>query len=338
MFKRTKFAIKDGQFFFCGQPYELTSSVSRGIPAFPVDLILQHELVKLKILLIRGMCPLRSADFDRLLMPVIRSLVQHVHLQTATETSNYSEVMGLLSHCLDVAYRALVIARSEEWKDSLAAHWQIAAVLAGLLKDISVPYENLEVQGINNVKSSDAFEPLSPWLKAKKENQYYVCWKAKRGKTHKELTLSVQIAQAIVSVELQELLEPVWKDFCVAIDVQGARSRNSLQKILNQANRSSVACSLAASCDMKLSRGSLPPLWFNYLSLIWILVQSKKLTVNQPDSAVFITKNLGVLLDLYAISNLSKHSPFPAQYAQPLGKSSEIRQADRKSTRLNSSH
>ena len=91
MFKRTKFAIKDGQFFFCGQPYELTSSVSRGIPAFPVDLILQHELVKLKILLIRGMCPLRSADFDRLLMPVIRSLVQHVHLLPATN-AHYSGV------------------------------------------------------------------------------------------------------------------------------------------------------------------------------------------------------------------------------------------------------
>lgn len=56
-------------------------------------------------------------------------------------------------------------------------------------------------------------------------------------------------------------------------------------------------------------------------------MRSDILTVNLPDSAVFITSELGVMLDLYKISQLSKEGDLPAQYSQQLRSSGQVRQA-----------
>lgn len=156
---------------------------------------------------------------------------------------------------------------------------------------------------------------------------YYLSWRVGRAVTHRELKGTVQLVEKIVSSELQCFLAPVWEQFCIAIGERKARNRNTLQKILNQANTNSVAYNMAVSCDAGLTHGSMPPIWFNYLSAIVALVHSEVLTVNLPDSTVFITENFGVMLDLYGISKLSKTRFFPAQYSQQLRSSSEVRQA-----------
>lgn len=327
MSKKSDFTIKDHQFVFREQPYLLSSRVSDGIPAFPAELILQHENVKTKIMLIRGLCPLETSDFEYLIMPVIRSVVRHMHLLPATEAHHHREMMGLLTHSLDVAHGALVGAKSQEWDDGLAECWQVAAMLSGLLSDIGVPYENILVQRGSDGEQWDCTEPLADWLSDSLTTNYYLSWRVGRTVTHKELKLSVQLAQQIISPELQCYLAPVWEDFCIAIDEQKTRHRNTLQKILNQANTKSVAYNIAISCDAELTRGSMPPIWFNYLSAIVALVHSEDLTVNRPDSTVFITKNFGVMLDLYNISELNNERPFPAQYSQQLRSSSQVRQA-----------
>lgn len=326
MLKKNNFTIKNHQFVFREQPYLLSSRVSDGIPAFPAELILQHENVKTKIMVIRGLCPLENSDFEYLIMPVIHSVVRHMHLLPATEAHHHCGPMGLLTHSLDVAHRALVSAKSHEWDDSFTECWQVAAMLAGLLSDIGVPYENILVQRGSDGEQWDCTEPLADWLSAD-ATDYSLSWVVGRALTHKELKLSVQLAQQIISPELQSFLAPVWEDFCIAIDEQKTRHRNTLQKILNQANTKSVAYNIAISCDAELTRGSMPPIWFNYLSAIVALVHSEDLTVNRPDSTVFLTKNFGVMLDLYSISKLSKTSSFPAQYSQQLKFSGEIRQA-----------
>lgn len=327
MSKKNNFAIKNHQFVFREQPYLLSSRVSDGIPAFPAELILQHEEIKTKIMFIRSLCPFQGSDFERLIMPVIRSVVRHMHLLPATEAHHHREMMGLLTHSLDVAHGALVGAKSQEWDDGLAECWQVAAMLAGLLSDIGVPYENILVQRGSDGEQWDCTEPLADWLSDSLTTNYYLSWRVGRAVTHKELKLSVQLAQQIISPELQSFLAPVWEDFCIAIDEQKTRHRNTLQKILNQANTKSVAYNTAASCDAELTYGSMPPIWFNYLSAILALVHSENLTVNQSDSTVFITENFGIMLDLYSISKLSKTSSFPAQYSQQLKSSGEIRQA-----------
>ena len=327
MLKKNNFTIKNHQFVFREQPYLLSSRVSDGIPAFPAELILQHENVKTKIMVIRGLCPLENSDFEYLIMPVIRSVVRHMHLLPATEAHHHREMMGLLTHSLDVAHGALVGAKSQEWDDGLAECWQVAAMLSGLLSDIGVPYENILVQRGSDGEQWDCTEPLADWLSDSLTTNYYLSWRVGRAVTHKELKLSVQLAQQIISPELQSFLAPVWEDFCIAIDEQKTRHRNTLQKILNQANTKSVAYNIAISCDAELTRGSMPPIWFNYLSAIVALVHSEDLTINRPDSTVFITKNFGVMLDLYSISKLSKTSSLPAQYSQQLKSSGEIRQA-----------
>lgn len=327
MLKKNNFTIKNHQFVFREQPYLLSSRVSDGIPAFPAELILQHENVKTKIMVIRGLCPLENSDFEYLIMPVIRSVVRHMHLLPATEAHHHREMMGLLTHSLDVAHGALVAAKSHEWDDGFAECWQVAAMLAGLLGDIGVPYENILVQRGSDGEQWDCTEPLADWLSDSLTTNYYLSWRVGRAVTHKELKLSVQLAQKIIRPELQSFLAPVWKGFCIAIDEQKTRSRNTLQKILNQANTKSVAYNIAASCDAELTYGSMPPIWFNYLSAIVALVHSEDLTVNRPDSTVFITKNFGVMLDLYNISELNNERPFPAQYSQQLRSSSQVRQA-----------
>lgn len=327
MLKKNNFTIKNHQFVFREQPYLLSSRVSDGIPAFPAELILQHENVKTKIMVIRGLCPLENSDFEYLIMPLIRSVVRHMHLLPATEAHHHREMMGLLTHSLDVAHGALVGAKSQEWDDGLAECWQVAAMLAGLLGDIGVPYENILVQRGSDGEQWDCTEPLADWLSDSLTTNYYLSWRVGRAVTHKELKLSVQLAQQIISPELQCYLAPVWEDFCIAIDEQKTRHRNTLQKILNQANTKSVAYNIAISCDAELTRGSMPPIWFNYLSAIVALVHSEDLTVNRPDSTVFITKNFGVMLDLYNISELNNERPFPAQYSQQLRSSSQVRQA-----------
>lgn len=327
MSKKNSFRIEGDQFIFREQPYLLSSRMADGIPAFAAELILQHEQVKTKIMFIRGLCPLQASDFERLIMPVIHSVVRHMHLLPATEAHHHCGPMGLLTHSLDVAHRALVAAKSHEWDDGFAECWQVAAMLAGLLSDIGVPYENILVQRGSDGEQWDRTEPLADWLGDSLTTNYYLSWQPGRVMRHKQLTQSLPMAKTVISPELQCYLAPVWEGFCIAIDVQGSRNKNTLQKILNQANWNSVVCNVAVSCDAELTRGSMPPIWFNYLSAIVALVHSEDLTVNRPDSTVFITKNFGVMLDLYSISKLSKTSSFPAQYSQELKSSGEIRQA-----------
>lgn len=327
MFKRSPFKIKKGQFYYRGQPYLLEAGLSDGIPAFPAELILQHEHIETKINLIRGMCPLKGPEFDELILPVIKLAVRHMHLLPATEAYHNREAMGLLKHSLDTAYRAQIRAKSEKWDDGLAVHWQIAAMLAGLLKDIGVAYENLWVQRINDGYVWDCKEPLADWLSDSATQSYNVCWRVGRVVKHDQLSQSLQLAETIISEQLQGFLEPVWQGFCVALSAQGSRNLNKLQKIINQANWGSVARSIAAYSDAALSLGSMPPAWFQYLSMIEMLVLSGVLSVNQPDSAVFITHELGVMLDLYQISERSKKSGVPAQISQQLRFSSVIHQA-----------
>lgn len=327
MLKKNNFTIKNHQFVFRERPYLLSSRVSDGIPALSAELILQHEQVKTKIMLIRGLCPLQASDFERLIMPVIHSVVRHMHLLPATEAHHHCGPMGLLTHSLDVAHRALVGAKLHEWDDGFAECWQVAAMLSGLLSDIGVPYENILVQRGSDGEQWDRTESLADWLSAGVAADYSLSWVVGRAVTHKLLTQSLPVAKKIITLELQCYLAPVWDDFCIAIDEQKRKGRNTLQKILDQANKKSVAYNIAVSCDAELTRGSMPPIWFNYLSAIVALVHSEDLTVNRPDSTVFITKNFGVMLDLYSISKLSKTSSFPAQYSQQLKSSGEIRQA-----------
>lgn len=327
MFKRSPFKIKKGQFYYRGQPYLLAAGLSDGIPAFPAELILQHEHIETKINLIRGMCPLKGPEFDQLILPVIKLVVRHMHLLPATEAYHNREAMGLLKHSLDTAYRAQIRAKSEKWDDGLAVHWQVAAMLAGFLKDIGVAYENLWVQRSSDGYLWDCKEPLADWLSDSAAQSYHLCWKVGRVAKHDQLNQSLSRAEEIISSQLQEFLAPVWKDFCTALDVQGSRNLNKLQKFLNQANWASVSRSIAAYSDAALSLGSIPPAWFQCLSMIEMLVLSGVLSVNQPDSAVFITHELGVMLDLYHISERSKKSGVPAQISQQLRFSSEVRKA-----------
>lgn len=321
MLENTDFMIEGGQ------PCMLTASLADGILAVPAEFILQHEHIETKINLIRGMCPLQELEFDQWILPVIKSAVRHMHLLPATEAHHHCGAMGLLIHSLNAAYRALVGAKSHAWNDGLTVQWQVAAILAGLLSDIGVPYENLWVQRSSDGQLWGCKEPLADWLSDSETQSYHLCWRVGRPVTHKQLTLSLPLAKVIISPELQSFLAPVWEAFCIALDVQGSKSRNKLQKILNQANLSSVICSIAASCDAALSRGSMPPAWFQYLFIIESLVRSDILTVNLPDSAVFITSELGVMLDLYKISQLSKEGDLPAQYSQQLRSSGQVRQA-----------
>lgn len=327
MSKKNSFRIEGDQFIFREQPYLLSSRMADGIPAFAAELILQHEQVKTKIMFIRGLCPLQASDFERLIMPVIHSVVRHMHLLPATEAHHHCGPMGLLTHSLDVAHRALVGAKSHEWDDGFTECWQVAAMLSGLLSDIGVPYENILVQRGSDGEQWDCTEPLADWLSDSLTTNYYLSWQPGRVMRHKQLTQSLPMAKTVISPELQCYLAPVWEAFCIAIDVQASRNKNTLQKILNQANWNSVVCNVAISCDAELSLGSMPPLWFNYLSMIVTLVQSKYLTVNLPNSTVFITREFGVMLDLYGISELSRSRPFPAQFSQQLRSSSKIRQA-----------
>ena len=87
-----------------------------------------------------------------------------MHILPATESHHHSEGMGLLTHSLDSAYRALIRAKTETWDDDLENHWQVAAMQAGLLSDIGVPYENLSVQRSSDGQLWDCKEPLADWL------------------------------------------------------------------------------------------------------------------------------------------------------------------------------
>lgn len=103
MFKKSTFKLKKGQFYYRRQLYLLAADLPEGIPAFPAELIFQHERIKKKIILIRGMYPPQAPDFNSLIMPIIRAVVRHMHILPATESHHHAEGMGLLTHSLEVA-------------------------------------------------------------------------------------------------------------------------------------------------------------------------------------------------------------------------------------------
>lgn len=305
------------------KPLPPITGVSAGIQHVPAELIYQQQPVALQICLIRGLCPLSDSDFDMFCGPLVRAVVQNVHLVPATEAHHYRGQMGLLLHSLDTARRALIGAKAEtetwgtnsEKPDPVI--YQVAAFVAGFLQDIATPYASFWVQSEESGQCWDHAKSLVGWLEHHGVSRYHIAWKPMRQDAHQQKSL--EVAETLLHDELRQYLTPIWGLFTAAFSYPRKRSRG-LAKIISRANQESISQNLACYNELRLSEGSLPPCGYQFLLWMDAHVKNGDWTVNQLESNIFITKNLGVCIDLPGLCS-SNHHHAPGEFP-PLPRSS----------------
>lgn len=134
---------------------EIYPPIARAIPAEPLDGILYRN--RERILDISEALGLRDADFDSLMMPVIRNFASFVHLLPSSENHHHRGAGGALKHSLEVAFwsaRAaedIIFCRNADPRErrKIEPLWRVATCVAGLLHDAGKPIADVTVTDEN---------------------------------------------------------------------------------------------------------------------------------------------------------------------------------------------
>lgn len=154
----------------------------RGFPVDPIENIIQSQsylIDRIKVAI--GMS---EADFERLVMTVIRNYAEYIHLLPATSKEHHKGAGGLFRLGLEVAFHSLQSAsgiifsgrESSEKRRILQPKWCYATFVAGLCVELYRPVTSLIVVDSNGNEWPQLLVPLTTWLKEKNIDRYYIRW------------------------------------------------------------------------------------------------------------------------------------------------------------------
>jgi hypothetical protein len=153
-------------------------------------------------------------NFDTLFAKVIENYVSYIHLLPASSGWHHARAGGLTTHSLEVANRALRLARQSHLPSNKMIdievlrkpRWDYATWLAGLLHDSGKVFSDMDVVCAedNNKKWHPLVCDLYTWAENENVDRYFVKWKKNRKhKAHENTSLSL----------LQTILTPEAKMF-----------------------------------------------------------------------------------------------------------------------------
>lgn len=166
------------------QEYAITRypPFDKGIPILPVTKILQsqQEIID-RIYRTAGVS---KKDFERLYLPPIRNLANHVHLLPATSKTYFRGTGGLFRFSLEVALNTLQSANAAvfpvgggvERRYFMMPRWSLASFIAGLCSQNYRTVNTMAVMTKDNVQWSPLISSLAQWSASQDIDVYFVRW------------------------------------------------------------------------------------------------------------------------------------------------------------------
>ncbi|EPG9351948.1 MobH family relaxase [Pseudomonas aeruginosa] len=224
----------------------------RGYPAF----IGGHVLLdyhKEKVGQIASGIGLPPSQFNKLILPVLVSYANFVHLVPASQNHHHRAWGGLLAHGLEVALLALNSCqvtsfdhgRVPQERTRRKERWYAAAVFASLLHDTGKPLSDFRV---TDATGERFWKPVSKsipdWAAEHGIERYYLHWNPGRHERHKNL--SITMVDRILHPEVREWLMDGGQDLYTAMvaAITGDDEKSALTGIVIKADSASVQLDL----------------------------------------------------------------------------------------------
>jgi conjugal transfer pilus assembly protein TraI len=237
-----------------------------GLPYVPVEAILESQDALVSQL--QQVSGLKRDTFDRLLIPVLRTLADWIQLLPASEQHHHCGAGGLFRHSLEVAVLAGRLADSVIFASHVSplqrkaceVRWRAAVVVAGLLHDVGKPLSDLVVSDAAGThRWQPLLESLSDWTQRYALEQYYLHWRVGRGKAHEQqgLLLVPHLVPTAVLAWLTEPGQDMLQSMLLAIACLDPD--NKVSRLILEADRLSVSQDLASErVDHRESVNQLP--------------------------------------------------------------------------------
>lgn len=192
----------------------------KGVPSIPIELILEHEDIKLQIqeLRTKSQIKITNIEFETHIMPMIKNLVLYIHLLPASELHHHRGNGGLLCHLLEVAKNTalacnhIILNNYKSTSDKRSNEnlcWFISLIASSLMHDIGKIIFDIEISAKKEGKfliwHPITSKPLSQWLKENAIDSYQINFN--KGRKHNEHEkYSLFFMDKIIPQETRELL------------------------------------------------------------------------------------------------------------------------------------
>ena len=183
----------------------------KGIPVIAVENILQsqQELMD-RIFRTAGVS---RADFDRLYMPAVRNLAEHVHLLPATSITYFRGTGGLFRMSLEIALNSLQSANASvfpagggvERRFFMQPKWTLATFLAGLCSQNYRTVNSMAVMTRDSQQWTPLLNSLFQWCTNSKADVYFVRWMEEMHVQGAQASAAYLISQVVPHDVLQYL-------------------------------------------------------------------------------------------------------------------------------------
>ena len=221
----------------------------RGFPAFISGSVLL-DYHKEKVGLIASGIGLPPKQFSSLILPVLESYANFVHLVPASQNHHHRAWGGLLAHGLEVALMALNSCQTTSFdhgrvpqdRTRRKERWYAAAVFASLLHDTGKPLSDFR---ITDESGEISWKPVSKsipeWANEHGIERYFLHWNPGRHERHKNL--SITMIDRILSPAVREWLMDGGQDLYTAMvsAITGDDEKSTLTGIVIKSDSQSVA-------------------------------------------------------------------------------------------------
>lgn len=293
-------------------------STAPGVPAASVEEILATQAEMIESL--RRPSGLTRADFEHLVTPLLRRMVEFIHLFPASANHHHSGVGGLLRHSLEVAFYAVRYADEVEFAPDadperrfhIRPRWRLATVLVGLLHDLGKVHDITAVSESGGPVWSAHASSFCEWLKANQVQRYYANWSRDRTMRHESWGLG--ITRMILGRDITQYLiaAPIGDEVLTALYDALApvpHPSNVLAKLLTRADCKSVSQDLQRDAKLNLavfngSRGKAGAL---LMSALQELAHRDRWQCNRPGAPLWVTDRGTFLLFPTSLRDAYEH-------------------------------
>jgi len=153
-----------------------------GVPVITIDQLVetQSELIGR----IRAAFGYSPAEFDNMVMSVIRNYAAYVHLLPATSREHHNNAGGLFRLGLEIGFYALQAADGKiysnkdtaERRRALHPKWVYATFVAGLCSEMYLPYTTMTILSKSGSKWPSVSKRLYDWAVENDSSNYYIHW------------------------------------------------------------------------------------------------------------------------------------------------------------------
>lgn len=307
--------MHDGE-TFQGAPVPVYPNTGQAVPAVsPEQMMTTQKALIDKVQQTSGMS---HADFNNVLLPVIREYAAFVHLLPASENHHHCRQGGLFRHGLEVMFYAALKCESAVFaldhtpseRRRLDPRWRACAMIGGILHDIGKPMVDVGAIDASGTRMwSPHTHTLYDWLVANDLRYYYIHWHpGARHKRHEGFT-TIAIYRIVPNASMEWLIRFHGQEAMDAMlrALSGDTDPNNpLGSIITGADSDSVARDLidARKREAASGLGGSRSLASRIIRAIHDYVAEGKTNLNTPGQVLWVTTKgvFGIFPEIIALA------------------------------------